>query len=66
MKKIYLKPSVDVVNIESSSLVCASDDIHSEYGMKYGGVDTGGVKDPEAREVLIDESITSSNVWDEW
>ena len=65
MKKIYLKPSVDVVNIESSSLVCASDDIHSEKGMKYGGVDTG-VKDPEAREVLIDESITSSNVWEEW
>lgn len=45
--------------------MCASDDIHSEQGMKYGGVDTG-VKDPEAREVLIDESITSSNVWDEW
>lgn len=66
MKKIYLKPAVDVVNIESSSLVCASDDIVSPKGMKYGGIDTGGAKDPEAREILIDETVTSANAWDEW
>lgn len=66
MKKLYLKPIVDVVIIESSSLVCASDDIVSPKGVNYGGVDTGGTKDPEAREILIDESITSSNFWDEW
>lgn len=65
MKKTYLKPSVDVVNIESSSLVCASDDIHSEQGMKYGGVDTG-VKDPEAREIVNDRSFGNSNAWEEW
>ena len=66
MKKAYLKPAIDVVNIASHSLICASDDIVSPKGMKYGGVDEGGVKDPDAREVLIDDSITSSNVWDEW
>lgn len=66
MKKIYLKPSVDVVNIESSSLVCASDDIQSDKGMKYGGVDTGGVKDPEAREIVNDRSFGNSNAWEEW
>ncbi len=66
MKKIYLKPSVDVVNIESSSLVCASDDIVSPKGMKYGGVDTDGVKDPEAREIVGDRSFGNSNAWEEW
>ena len=39
--------------------MCASDDIYSEKGMKYGGVDAGGVKDPEARESIgVD--------WDDW
>lgn len=65
MKKIYLKPSFNVVKIKSTSLICASDDIVSDRGMKYGGVDEGGVKDPDARESLFDRSGGSS-AWDEW
>lgn len=65
MKRIYIKPAIDVVNIASSSLICGSDDIVSNKGMKYGGVDTSGSKDPDARESLFDGN-GGSDAWEEW
>lgn len=63
MKKIYLKPGFNVVKIKSTSLICASDDIVSDRGMKYGGVDEGGVKDPDARESLFDDGDSGFGSW---
>ena len=65
MKKIYIKPTTDVLETESEFLFCGSDDIVSDKGINYGGVDEGGVKDPDARESLFERSGGSS-AWEEW
>ncbi len=64
MKKIYIKPANEIIEAETESLFCGSDDIVSEKGINYGGVDQGGMKDPDARESLFDRD--GSNVWEEW
>lgn len=64
MKKIYIKPVNDIIDAESEFLICGSDDIVSDKGINYGGVDEGGVKDPDARESLFGRD--GSDVWDEW
>ena len=50
MKKIYLNPSVKMENMEMSAMVCNSQDITSNQGINYGGVDEDGSKDPSSRE----------------
>ena len=49
MKKIYLQPSTEMVSIGTVSMVCDSQDITSDNGITYGGVDEDGTKDPSAR-----------------
>lgn len=57
MKRNYIKPSVVVIIINTSMMICGSKDIISEKGIDYGGVDEGGTKDPSSRQ--------HAGVWDD-
>ncbi|MCI6460360.1 MAG: hypothetical protein MSA35_03190 [Prevotella sp.] len=57
MKKTYIAPNTDVVQIESEMILSASG-VSSDTGIGYGGVDTDGSMDAEAKSV-------GSN-WDYW
>ena len=48
MKKTYIAPNTDVVEIESEKLLAASC-VYSDTGIGYGGVDTEGSMDAEAK-----------------
>ena len=57
MKKTYIAPNTDVVEIESEMILAASG-VYSNTGIGYGGVDTEGSKDAEAKSV--------GRCWDYW
>ena len=63
MKKAYIKPWSRLMDMEVESMLCGSDDIVSDKGMSYGGVDDAGTVTPEARETV---GGRSSGAWDEW
>ena len=65
MKRIFIKPMYNIVDTEPELLICGSDDVASEIGINYGGIDEDGVKDPDARENTFGGN-TGSNIWDEW
>ena len=50
MKKTYIAPNTVVVEIESEMIFAASG-VYSNTGIGYGGVDTEGSKDAEAKSV---------------
>ena len=58
MKKTYIAPNTDVVQIESEMILSASGVSSSDTGIGYGGVDTEGSKDAEAKSV--------GSCWDYW
>ena len=58
MKKIYIAPNTVVVEIESEMILAASGVSSSDTGIGYGGVDTEGSKDAEAKSV--------GSCWDYW
>ena len=58
MKKTYIVPNTVVVDIESEMILAASNGVYSHTGIGYGGVDTDGCMDAEAK------SVGSS--WDYW
>lgn len=50
MKRTYVQPMVADAMIGLESMICGSRSITSNYdGFTYGGVDTDGGVDPEAR-----------------
>ena len=49
MKKIYMKPSTEVVETKLTGLICGSNDITTDKGINYGGIDEEGTKDPASR-----------------
>ena len=57
MKKIYVSPDFITVNLQGVQMISASDDVKSNNGLSYGGVDGGGNLDPEVKE--------NKNIWDE-
>ena len=61
MKKIYIQPRIKVTYWDTVDFICGSQDITSDQGINYGGVDEGGVKDPDAREY----GFEYRSVWDE-
>ena len=63
MKKTYIAPNTDVVEIESERLLAASG-VYSDTGIGYGGVDTEGSKDAEAKP--IGSCWDSKDSWDSW
>ena len=57
MKKTYIAPNTDVVEIESEMILAASG-VYSHTDIGYGGVDTEGSKDAEAKSI--------GSCWDLW
>ena len=57
MKKTYIAPNTDVVQIESEMILAASG-VYSHTDIGYGGVDTEGSKDAEAKSI--------GSCWDLW
>ena len=51
-KKNYIAPECEVIESDSIELLTVSD---SNRGIGYGGVDTGGTKEPSARAYDFDE-----------
>jgi hypothetical protein len=49
MKKIYFQPATMVVRTTFTMMICGSQDITSDEGITYGGVDKEGELDPESR-----------------
>ena len=64
MKKIYIAPNTVVVDIESEMILAASNGMYSDTGIGYGGVDTEGSKDAEAKP--IGSCWDSKDSWDSW
>ena len=64
MKKTYIAPNTDVVEIESEMILSASGVSSSDTGIGYGGVDTEGSKDAEAKP--IGSCWDSKDSWDSW
>jgi hypothetical protein len=57
MRKTYQKPLIVVVETELTLFVCESQDITSNNGITYGGVDEDGDIDPASRR--------RRDMWDE-
>lgn len=49
MKKTYMQPQVHVAFIGTTTFICGSQDIKSDKGIGYGGVDEEGTLEPSAR-----------------
>ncbi len=49
MKKIYISPRTEVTAVQSQTILTGSGGVWSPGGIGYGGVDTGGSKEPGAR-----------------
>ena len=64
MKKTYIAPNTVVVDIESEIILAASNGMYSDTGIGYGGVDTEGSKDAEAKP--IGSCWDSKDSWDSW
>ena len=56
MKKGYLKPEIEQMSADLTILICGSQDIYSDKGIDYGGVDEEGTMDPASRRY---------NIWEE-
>ena len=52
MKKTYMKPETQTVNVRPMTMIAASDSINSDQleGVTYGGVDEEGELDPASRQ----------------
>lgn len=51
MKKAYMIPTVEVIEVKVNQLLMASD-VNSDLGIGYGGVDDGGGFNPAAPGLL--------------
>lgn len=56
MKKEYIQPGIVIVQTKLAMMICGSQDVTSDVGIDYGGVDEDGDKDPASRR---------QNVWDD-
>ena len=57
MKKKYLEPTIESIHVEATMMICGSNNISSDIGINYGGVDEDGTKDPSSRKY--------NNLWDD-
>jgi len=55
MKKTYMKPETQTVNVRPMTMIAASDSINSDQleGVTYGGVDEEGNLDPSSRRISV-------------
>ncbi len=52
-KNSYLRPSMTVEKMDATDLICASQDITSNVGLNYGGVDEEGTKPVDSRQYSV-------------
>ena len=64
MKKTYIAPNIVVMEIESEKFLAARGVYSNDTGIGYGGVDTEGSKDAEAKP--IGSCWDSKDSWDSW
>ena len=57
IKNHYVQPLMAIEEIAPAKLICASQDITSDVGIDYGGVDVDGKKSVESR--------SHRSVWDD-
>ena len=64
-KRVYIMPQVKVLNGDTAEPLAGS--VTGDGGIGYGGVDTGGEKDPSANIGVWDEANEkhTPSVWDE-
>ena len=64
MNKTYFKPSIKVLMGPTDDLLTGSlsGDVDGDVEIGYGGVDTDGSQDPEAKEYFGD-GFQSESVW---
>ena len=64
MKKTYFKPNIKVLMGSTDNLLTGSlnGSVDGNSSMGFGGVDTDGSKDPEAKE-YFGEGFQSESVW---
>lgn len=67
-KKIYLAPEMIIVDVEHNCLLAGSGvGANSYVEAEYGGVDTGGVLDPAAKEFEFEgNNPTKDTDEDDW
>ena len=58
----YIKPNVKILPFDGEELLEGSVTGDPNGGIGYGGVDTGGNKDPEAKQYIPDDF---RSVWDD-
>ena len=62
MKKTYIIPETVAVQVCGERMIAGSQDVTSNNGMTYGGVDEEGEKDPEVKQ-----NQSRYDVWnDDW
>ncbi len=54
-KKVYVTPAMECLQIRGKEMLVGVSGNGAGVNAGYGGVDTGGTKDPCARERLIEE-----------
>lgn len=52
MRKTYMVPQIEVAIAEAETFICGSQGVYGN-GIGYGGVDSGGGKDPESRQAIL-------------
>ncbi len=64
MKKVYIRPVVEISEIVLESFITASGVSGGSKDIPYGGVDTEGTKDPSSRS--FDTWDDEEDETDEW
>ena len=49
-----MKPSILTVRTTPATMLCGSQDVKSDNGINYGGIDEEGSKDPASRQKTQD------------
>lgn len=57
MKKRYISPDFIILNLQVAKMISTSNDVSSNNGIGYGGIDEDGSQDPSVK--------ANNNVWDE-
>ena len=55
MKKNYIRPCMAIEKMDATELICASQDITSDVGIDYGGIDEEGTHTVDSRYSVWDD-----------
>lgn len=63
MKKTYMTPRMECFQLESNETLVGVSGNGAGVNTGYGGVDTGGSKDPSANERMAEEMGATEDLW---